>query len=282
MSGFRKTFAPLIDLLKAGAVVGSRPAVNLIEGDGVTLDVIDNPTSDRIDVTVSATGGQGLSARQIMVVNNGGDAIDGAFDMSGDAVIKHIWVTGTAFDSIILAGCLSLKFFDASNNAASLNSIDVTGCDALEIAYFAGDSGSSVAAIDLSDCTSLRKFAAVGVHLPTIDLSGLTSLEEISLNLNDLTSLSLAGLTSLMFLEVSNNAIEAVSLTGASALNTVYLFGNALPEAQVDAVLAFLDTAGTENGTLQLDGGTNSVPSAAGLVSKANLEGKGWSVTVNE
>lgn len=49
----------------------------------------------------------------------------------------------------------------------------------------------------------------------------------------------------------------------------------------IDQILADLDTAGGSNGDVTLQGGTNAIPSAAGLTSKSNLEGKGWTVTVN-
>ncbi len=62
----------------------------------------------------------------------------------------------------------------------------------------------------------------------------------------------------------------------------VYDFGaNALTQVVVDDILNKLDIGGLSNGTLSLDGGTTASPSAAGLVSKANLVGKGWTVSNN-
>lgn len=54
-----------------------------------------------------------------------------------------------------------------------------------------------------------------------------------------------------------------------------------LTEAAVDAILAALDGFGEEGGKCVLEGQC-SIPSAAGLTSKSNLEGKGWTVTVNQ
>jgi len=78
-----------------------------------------------------------------------------------------------------------------------------------------------------------------------------------------------------------NNGLAALSVGGCPFLVTVVASGCGLPESEVDGVLAALDAAGASNGTVDLSLGTNAIPSAAGLTSKANLEGKGWTVTVN-
>lgn len=47
---------------KAGTAVGARPALNLVEGAGVSLTVTDNSDDGRIDVAVAATGGAGVAS----------------------------------------------------------------------------------------------------------------------------------------------------------------------------------------------------------------------------
>jgi hypothetical protein len=49
----------------------------------------------------------------------------------------------------------------------------------------------------------------------------------------------------------------------------------------IDNILAAVNNAGTSGGNLQLEGGTNGIPTAAGLADKLELEGRGWTVTVN-
>lgn len=48
---------PLVTIKKAGTAIGTRAAVNLIEGANTTLTVVDNPGANRVDVTVTASGG---------------------------------------------------------------------------------------------------------------------------------------------------------------------------------------------------------------------------------
>jgi hypothetical protein len=55
----------------------------------------------------------------------------------------------------------------------------------------------------------------------------------------------------------------------------------ALSQTSVDNILVSINTAGTSGGTLTLNGGTSSAPSATGLAAKSALEGRGWTVTTN-
>jgi len=56
---------------------------------------------------------------------------------------------------------------------------------------------------------------------------------------------------------------------------------NALNEAAVNGILIAVEANGTSNGTLYLDGGTNAVPTGAGLTAYNALVARGWDVTVN-
>ena len=62
---------------------------------------------------------------------------------------------------------------------------------------------------------------------------------------------------------------------------TLVASNNALTQTAVDNVLANLVTNGLSNGTVNLSGGTNAVPSVTGLASAAALTGDGWTVVVN-
>jgi len=46
-------------ILKNGSAVGARRGYNLIEGSNVTLTIVDNSGSDRVDITIASTGGAG-------------------------------------------------------------------------------------------------------------------------------------------------------------------------------------------------------------------------------
>jgi hypothetical protein len=46
----------LVRLAKAGATVGTRKAANFIDGSNITVSVVDNAGSDRVDITIAASG----------------------------------------------------------------------------------------------------------------------------------------------------------------------------------------------------------------------------------
>lgn len=51
-----------VQISKAGTLIGTRKNINLIEGTNVTMTVADNSGSDRVDVTINASGGSGLTS----------------------------------------------------------------------------------------------------------------------------------------------------------------------------------------------------------------------------
>lgn len=78
------------------------------------------------------------------------------------------------------------------------------------------------------------------------------------------------------------------SWAGGSVSATLGYFnaaGCALPQVAIDGLLAAFVAAGRTSASgqvwLYLDGGTNAVPSAAGLVDKATLVSRGWTVGTN-
>jgi hypothetical protein len=90
-----------------------------------------------------------------------------------------------------------------------------------------------------------------------------------------------ASTTSVPRLDLHSNSLTSCTLTGCPALLAIDLSSNLLPQAQVDSVLATVDGFATSSGTLNLGGTGNATPSAAGLTSKTNLTGRGWTVTTN-
>ena len=116
------------------------------------------------------------------------------------------------------------------------------------------------------------------------DWSGWTSGAGIFLHLNNLTgsipdwSTWTSGNTIFLY---DNNLTDVMGTSIPATVIDLQLNNNALTQTAVDRVLTSLDAAGGTGGSVRLEGGTNAVPSATGLAAKTNLEGKGWTVTVN-
>jgi hypothetical protein len=55
----------------SGAIVGTRRAINLIEGANITLTITDDPTGDEVDITIAAGGGVGSITSTTRTINSG-------------------------------------------------------------------------------------------------------------------------------------------------------------------------------------------------------------------
>lgn len=109
-------------------------------------------------------------------------------------------------------------------------------------------------------------------------LKGVDEWDSDSMNIY---SLDLSGMIGLTQLYHCCSVLTHINITGSVNLEDVDLRDNQLTQASVDHVLIALDNHGVGPGYLDLSGGTNAIPSAAGLAAKTNLEAFGWTVFVN-
>jgi len=116
----------------------------------------------------------------------------------------------------------------------------------------------------------------------TIHVIGKSGIVDLSEHINatgvvftdcHITSLNVSGLANLQALNLVNAGKNTLTVLNAS--------GCALALESVDNILATFVANGLSSGTLNLSGGTNAIPDAAGLANKAILVGRGWTVTVN-
>jgi len=113
----------------------------------------------------------------------------------------------------------------------------------------------------------------IGDNTPSMDLSAVGTKKVYAATTDGWT-----GLTGLVVVSLS---VTHLDIGVGTLLSAVDASVNALPEAQVDDILVTLAAGAVERGTVDVSGGTNAVPSAAGLTAKATLEGRSWTVTVN-
>jgi hypothetical protein len=174
----------------------------------------------------------------------------------------------------------SLEQFDLYNQ--NFPSFDISGMNTLIYADF--------------EYNALLSYVNFGGGLPNLDWLGLDncnfsgsfdctifpSLRVIQLNGNNLVSINLSNLLSLKIVQVYDIPnLSNLNITGSPLIRYIYANNCAIPTIQVDSILVQLDTNGVTDGTVELSGGTNGIPTATGLAAKISLEGKGWTVTVN-
>lgn len=187
-------------------------------------------------------------------------------------VLKPIYITG-------MADLVSLKYNSlvSANNAGNSLGIEVSNCPNLTTVQFNSLISSDDFAISAIGATTLS-FPVLA--LVQMNASGL----RIESNPN-LTSVSLPSFTNCFNTFIRDNAaLKTVTLTSWAPVNgdQCVFQNNALTQASVDHVLArAVVNVGFVTGQVLLDGGTNSTPSAAGLVNAGILTGRGVTVTHN-
>lgn len=79
----------------SGAVVGTRPEINFIEGANVTLTVTDDPGNSEVDITIAAAGGGGTAWLDQFFPAGGTDSVKGTYAAVElpDLVDTDLWQT---------------------------------------------------------------------------------------------------------------------------------------------------------------------------------------------
>ena len=129
---------PTIVFAKDGTNIASQSGINLIEGTGVTISGVNNPTNNRVDYTINASGGGGSPAgsdTQIQYNNAGAFGADAGFTRdvaTGNTNISATTGTNTfgfKLDDNVLGAGLPGSIITASN----------TGGDSLVSGLFNND-----------------------------------------------------------------------------------------------------------------------------------------------
>lgn len=184
-----------------------------------------------------------------------------------------------------LQNLVNLDYFNADynslqtvnlSNLPNLTYVDVSDCD------FPGTNTSSLTSINLSGSPIIELRLDDSDFSAGITVNTLPYLNWLDLDQCNLPSLNLSGLNNLFYVDAwGNENMTTINITGCSSLSDLALDDCALTQQSVDHVLAELDIQGNVSGYLWINGGTNAYPSPAGMVSLANLEGKGWEIYYN-
>lgn len=202
-------------------------------------------------------------------------------------------------------GATSLVDFDLDTSNVSVFSNAFRGNTSLVDFPFIDTSNATLINLMFYQCTGLKSIPQLNlskatkadfawtlnsslISFPPIDMplvgdfsftwfrcSSLTSFPSINVNSGTNFFRSWFGCTSLA-------SFPAGMFDNVSATN----FGEtwrdcALDQTSVNNILVSINNAGTSNGTLDIDGGTNASPGGSGLAAKQALESRGWTVNVN-
>jgi Leucine-rich repeat (LRR) protein len=169
--------------------------------------------------------------------------------------------------SVNLSGLTNLLYVDISDN------------------NIPGGSTNSLTSVNLSGCTALQTLrlddSDFSAGIPS--LAGLTNLYLIDFDQCSISGVvDLSGLPALAQLDFfGNTALTSIIIADTQPMQEFSAYDCALTETAVDDILVVLSNNGVTGGQVELDGGTNAIPSATGLAAKLALEADGWSVNVN-
>lgn len=182
------------------------------------------------------------------------------------------WVTSPS-----MVGITSLTFTNSTRNGTFdlENNTDLTSLSMPSLVNVTG--GGAILILNCSSLTSISMPSVVSVD------NGLTI--GICTSLVDLNLDSFVDNGSVYGIDIRGNPLLA-SLTLSNYVPTNGMNqdfrNNALNQTSVDGILArCVANAGFVSGEVRLQDGTNSAPSASGLLDKATLEGRGVVVNVN-
>lgn len=148
---------------------------------------------------------------------------------------------------------------------------------------------------DLDSLTSLSFPSLTTIDL-TADASVYPNQAYCSITIdrcNVLASISLSALTTIIpsagsiesFISINTNPLlTTIDISSLTYPDNIYFgaYDNALNQATVDAILAkAVANPACVVGVIEINGGTNSAPSASGLADKATLIGRGLTVLTN-
>lgn len=214
------------------------------------------------------------------------------FNNGGDKVLV---------DSVVLADKNSISWASGFYGCSNITSITGIEPDSVENFSSFARGCSSLILLDTSNwgtssVTNFSNFVYGCSSLTTLDVSGLDTSSTVNFayfcfGCSSLTTLDISGwdtslVTSFAYFAWNCSSLTSITVSGAFDNSPCTDYTNAfincaLNQTTVDAILVSINTANTSNGTLNISGGTNSAPGAAGAAAVSSLTSRGWVVTTN-
>jgi len=184
-----------------------------------------------------------------------------------------------------LQNLINLNNFNADfNGLQSVNLSGLTNLLYVDISdnNIPGTSTNSLTSVNLSGCTALQSLrlddSDFSAGIPS--LAGLTSLSIIDFDQCSISGVvDLSGLPALTDLDFGGNtALTSIIIADAQPIIEFYASDCALTEVSVNDILQWLDGNSEIDGYLNFTGGTNALPTGAGITAYNNLTAKGWTI----
>lgn len=240
-----------IETRVGGTLIGTRKSINLIAGSNVTVSGSDNSGSDRVDITLSATGGGGT----------------GMAEPSGNGIAVRTSSGASAARSIVApaAGITITNGDGVSGNPTLVLADDLAGIEGLSTTGYVKRTGtgtfSAGTAIDLSGSEVTGVIAAA--RMPALSGDIVTSSGATTTTYNNVVPSSKGGAGSVNGLMKANGS----GTVSAATAGTDYLAPNGSAAALTSFPTLNQNTTGTAanlSGTPTVPNGTSATTQSAG------------------
>ena len=135
---------------------------------------------------------------------------------------------------------------------------------------------------NLSNLPNLGSINFTANQITSIDLTNNSNILEIRLGNNNLETLDLSNIPNCTTLNLQSNPnLATLNLPGINLCGYVSTFNCSLPTSTIDAILIDLANNNSTGGNCFLDGGSNGIPTAAGITAADTLTSRDWTVTYN-
>lgn len=111
-----------IKVQKNGADVGQEPTLNFIEGSNITITAVDDPTNNKVDITIDSTGGGGGGVTSVtatgLLTSSGGATPDISSQVNKTKLVGRGSVSAGIMEEITVGQGLTLSGTTLSVNAS--------------------------------------------------------------------------------------------------------------------------------------------------------------------
>jgi len=239
----------IITIQDGGTSIGARPKLNFIEGTNVTLDIVDDPVNDRVNVTINSTAGGGGIVQSVV----GGTDISVDSSDPANPVVSYNGTPGGQVDSVV--GTAEEIDVDNSDPANPVASLATEVKDSLALADSASQPGQNVSQFS-NDAGYLTSAPVDSVNGET----GVVVLGEKDIDGDTDENLTVTGATNIsltdhvdQYLTLTGNATITFTDTPASGETIVRSY---LVESTAAETLGIANST-QEQGTYAADGSLN-------------------------
>ena len=233
-----------------------------------------------VDWTVDGTDLYVAPRSGLHSFNSNYEYLGGTIDASNCTNLNTLNCTYAQITEVNISGCINLADLYLSSN--QLTELNFSESPLLKNVHC---SGNQLSVLDVSGLSQLTILFCGSNQLSVLDVSGHALLNRVACQNNLLSSLNVSGSVNLTTIACGYNQLTEFDISGLTSLNTLYCHENNLTQTAVDGILTTMDsfnTIGAAYSYILLNGGTNAAPSSIGLAAKANLESRGFIVTVND